>query len=105
MTKTTEELIQEFLDNGGEIEKIEPMEVDNKQTIGSTSKKAPELMTLSDGADMFGEKRKRKKTKKQEAPSINKDLIPEHLHHILNKSADDKQENGDDKGGATNETN
>lgn len=105
MEKTTEELIQEFLDNGGEIEKLDPIEEEHKQTIGSTTKKTPELMTLPDGADMFGERRKRRKKKKQEAPEINKDLIPEHLHHILkNKSADDKQENGD-KGGATSETN
>lgn len=104
MTKTTEELIQEFLDNGGEIEKLDPIEPDQGKTVSSTSSNGqPDLMTLPEGADMFGEKRKRRK-KKQSAQNIDKELIPEHLHHILDKPpADDKQEKN--KGGTADETN
>lgn len=103
--KTTEELIQEFLKNGGEIEKLDPVEVDDKQTIGSTVKKVPQIMTLAEGEHMFGKKQKRKtNNKKQDFSSIDIDLIPEHLHHIIKKPASDKQD-GNHKGGNESETN
>ena len=58
--KTNEELIEEFLANGGEIEVIPPVEYDNTQTIGSTTKKVPKIMTLPEGEFMFGRKQTRK---------------------------------------------
>jgi hypothetical protein len=104
--KTTEELIQEFLDNGGEIEKLPTIEPDNKQTIGSTTKKTPQIMTLPEGADMFGEKQKRrKKVKKQDFSDIDLDLIPEHLHNIIKKNSASDEQSGDHKGGNESETN
>jgi len=105
MKKTTEELIQEFLDNGGVIEKITSIDVDRKYTITSTTKKTPELISLAEGELMFGETQKRtKKVKEPDFSGINLDLIPEHLHNIIKKSASDKQ-NEDHKGGTTSETN
>lgn len=104
MTKTTDELIKEFLDNGGEIEVLEPIEVENRYIIGSTVKKAPELMTLGEGEDMFGKKQKRKKSKKEpDYSGINLDLIPKHLHNIIKKPVNNEQDS--DKGEATDETN
>lgn len=105
MAKTTQELIEEFLANGGEIEKLDPVEVEDKKTIGSTVKKAPEIMTLAEGELMFGEKSKRRKKKKvPDYSGIDMSLIPEHLHKYIKKPADDEQ-GVDDKGGATSETN
>ena len=64
MTKSHEELIQEFLDNGGEIEILETITPEEKHTIRSTQKKVPELMTLPEAEHMFGRKQvKRKKVK------------------------------------------
>ena len=91
--KTTEELIKEFLENGGEIEKLPTIEPDNKKVIGSTSKKVPELMTLGDAELMFGEKVKRKRKEKEpDYSDIDISLIPEHLRQFIKKPADDKQD-------------
>lgn len=106
MEKTTEELIKEFLDNGGKIEKLPPVEVDDKQVISSISpSKVPELMTLAEGEQMFGKKQKRKKKKKEpDYSGIDMSLIPEHLHEFIkNKPATDKQDDAN-KGGTKNET-
>lgn len=101
MGKTTEELIEEFLANGGEIEKLDPVEVEDSNPVGSTTKKIPELMTLAEGELMFGKKQKRTKKKEPDFSNIDLDLIPEHLHHIIKKPAKKKQGN---KGEATRET-
>ena len=99
MNKTTEELIQEFLAKGGQIEKLEYIEPGKKQTVGSISNKTPQIMTLPEGADMFGKKQERKKKKKEvDLSNIDFSLIPEHLHDIIKKPASDKQE-GTHKGG------
>lgn len=84
MSKSTEELIQEFLDAGGEIEKLEPIELDQSKTIGSISKKTPQIMTLPEAELMFGKKQvKKKKPKQPDYSDINMDLIPDHLKKIL----------------------
>ena len=44
--KTTQELIDEFLAKGGEIEVLEAIKPEEKKLVKSTTKKAPELMTL-----------------------------------------------------------
>ena len=89
--KTTEEMIEEFLANGGEIEVIPPVEPENKQTIGSISKKVPQIMTLPEGELMFGRKQtKRKKVKVPDYSNINMDLIPDHLKKLL--GVEDKQD-------------
>lgn len=103
MNKTTEQLIEEFLANGGKIEKIPYVDPDNRETIGSTTKKVPQIMTLAEGEEMFGKKQQRKKKEKQEDfTGIDLDLIPEHLHHIIKKPASDKQ-GGTHKGGINSE--
>lgn len=84
MNKTTDELIEEFLANGGEIEKLDPIEPEWKNRVGSTAKKIPNLMTLPEGEFMFGRKQvKKKKVKKPDYSNINMDLIPEHLKKLL----------------------
>lgn len=104
--KTNEQLIQEFLDKGGEIEKLDYVDPETKQTIGSTTKKVPQIMTLAEGADMYGEKQKRRKTtKKSILPNIDLDLIPEHLHDIVNKNSVSDEQSGNHKGGNESETN
>jgi len=90
--KTDNELIEEFLANGGEVERLETIEPEYKSVIGSTVKKVPELMTLKEGELMFGEKQKRRKKKKKELDfsKIDLDLIPEHLHDIVGKPREEK---------------
>lgn len=84
MNKTTEQLIQEFLDNGGEIEKLEEIKPEHKYTIGSTVKKIPVLKTLPEAELLYGKKQvKRKKIKKPDYTNINMDLIPDYLKELL----------------------
>ena len=84
MSKSTEELIEEFLANGGEIEKLEPVVPEYKNRVGSTANKVPTLMTLPEGELMFGRKQvKKKKVKVPDYSHINMDLIPEHLKKLL----------------------
>lgn len=104
MAKSTEEMIEEFLANGGVIEKLDPVEVEDKKVIGSTVKKVPELMTLAEGELMFGKKQTRKTKKKvPDFSGIDESLIPEHLHKFIKKPA--IEETGDNKGEAASETN
>jgi hypothetical protein len=85
MEKTDQELIEEFLARGGVIEKITHVEMQNRQVIGSTTKKTPNLLTLQEGEELFGEKQDRvKKEKVVDYSKINFDLIPEHLRDIIN---------------------
>lgn len=84
MNKTTEQLIEEFLAKGGKIEKLDAIEPEWKNKVGSTTKKIPNLMTLPEGEFMFGRKQvKRKKIKKPDYSKINMDLIPNHLKKLL----------------------
>jgi hypothetical protein len=105
MNKTTEQLIEEFLANGGEIEKLPYVDPETKHTVGSTTKKTPQIMTLAEGEEMFGKvKKRKKKIKEPDFSGIDLDLIPEHLHHIIKKPASDEQD-GNHKGGSSSETN
>jgi len=84
MSKTTEELIQEFIDNGGQIEKLPPVEVEDKQTMSPMTKSVPQIMTLPEAELMYGKKQvKKKKEKKPDYSNINMDLIPDHLKKLL----------------------
>ena len=103
--KTTEELIEEFLANGGEIEKLEAVEPEYKSIIGSTVKKTPELKTLAEGELLYGEKQKRRTKKKvPDFSGINLDLIQKHLHDFIKKEPAESKE-GDNKGDTASETN
>lgn len=100
MNKTTEQLIEEFLANGGKIEKLSTVESSTRSVVGSTSKKTPELMTLAEGELMFGKKQERqKKEKEQDYSDIDLSLIPDHLHEFIKKSAKKEQDinKGDDE--------
>lgn len=100
MDKTTEQLIEEFLSKGGEIEKIPYIRPEDKSTIGSTTKKITQIMTLAEGEELFGKKQERvKKIKDKDFSSIDLGLIPEHLHHFI-KPVNDNQvdlNKGDDE--------
>lgn len=91
--KTNEELIEEFLKNGGEVEKLETIEPKSKTNVGSVSKKTAQLMTLPEGELMFGEKKepREKKVKEVDYSGINADLIPEHLRkYMVSKTTETK---------------
>ena len=84
--KTDQELIEEFLKSGGQVEKLDNIEFEKKYVVGSTCKKVPTLMTLKEGEEMFGEKQDReKKEKEADFSDINIDLIPEHLRKFMTK--------------------
>ena len=91
--KTDEELIKEFLNNGGEVEKLETIELKSKTNVGSISKKTTQLLTLPEGELMYGEKKKprEKKIKEVDFSGINADLIPEHLRkYMVSKTTETK---------------
>lgn len=91
--KTTQQLIDEFLTNGGKIEKLEPIEYEERHVVRSTVKKAPELMTLEEAENLFGKKQvKQKKVKVPDFSNININLIPEHLRGIIKQTATTKEE-------------
>ncbi len=93
MEKTNEQLIEEFLANGGKIEVIPPVEPEENRMVRSTIKKIPEPMTLPEAEFMFGRKQvKKKKIKKPDFSNINMDLIPEHLREIIKASGATKEE-------------
>ena len=86
MAKTDQELIEEFFKNGGIIEKITHVEMQNRQIMSSTAKKTPNLLTLPEGEELFGEKQNRvKKEKIVDYSNINFNLIPEELKGLLDK--------------------
>ena len=84
--KSDQQLIEEFLKNGGQVEKLEKIESEKRYVVGNIAKKTPTLMTLAEGEDMYGEKQEReKKEKEEDFSSINIDLIPEHLRKFMQK--------------------
>lgn len=93
--KTTEELMEEFLANGGEIQKIPAVPYEQNHKISSTIKKVPELKTLSEGANLYGEKKKPKvrKKKKPDYSKINMDLIPDNIKSLINYSDERSEPN------------
>lgn len=94
MKKTTEELLEEFLANGGKIQKIPAVPYEQDHKIGSTSKKIPEIKTLAEGELLYGEKKKVKRKKKEpDYSGINMDLIPEHIKKLLNYSDEESEAN------------
>lgn len=102
--KTTDELLKEFLANGGEIQKIhaEPYEYSTK--VSSTTKKIPELKTLVEGEFLYGVKKKsKKKIKTPDYSDINMDLIPDHIKKLINFS--DKESDNNQNKEETHEAN
>ena len=94
--KTTEELLQEFLDKGGEIQKIPAEPYEHSTKVGSTIKKVPQLKTLAEGELLYGERKKSKKKKKvPDYSGIKMDLIPDHIKKLINYSGEELKTNTD----------
>lgn len=88
---------EDFLANGGEVQVFEPGQRETKLTVG-ISKKAPELMTLEEGALLYTKKQVRpRKIKVQDFSGIDASLIPEHLRHILEKGIVEVEEELEDE--------
>jgi len=84
MKKTNEELIQDFLDNGGKVEKLSEIEYEHKHVVNSIVKKIPVLKTLPEAELLYGRKQvKKKKIKKPDYSNIDMNLIPDHLKELL----------------------
>ena len=90
-TKTNKELIEEFLKHS-EIEIIPPVERNNQTiSVGKMKVQPIDLISLGEAIDTYGEKQVRKKKKKiPDMSDINKNLIPESLHGIINIYKEDK---------------
>ena len=83
MSKTHEEMIREFLNNGGEIEVL-PSKIEEKpRAIGSLTKKIPKLMSLNEAEEMFGEVSERQKNKKIDVSSVDMNALPEHIKRLI----------------------
>lgn len=84
MSKSKEQMIQEFLDNGGQIERLPTIEVKTNEMIGSLTKKQTTLLTLEEAEQLYGEKSIREvKNKKPNISGINMELIPDHLKRLI----------------------
>lgn len=100
--KSTEELIKEFLEKGGQIEKVDYVEPVSKAIVGSTNKGPPNLMTLAEAEELYGIKQNREKKKKvPDYSGIDLSLIPEHLHKFITQPA---QQENNNEGDTANET-
>lgn len=80
--KVRAETIEEFLARGGQIEKLPAAEDQLKQVIPQVSNTSPELCSLADAPDIFGEKTKRTKPR---VSTIDKSKLPESLHPVYDK--------------------
>jgi hypothetical protein len=91
MKQTTEQLIEDFLAKGKQIEVLPSAEYVNKNVIGNLNRRPVTLMALQEAELMFGERNNKEvKIKKQDYSSVNMDLIPEHIKRlILSKSDND----------------
>jgi hypothetical protein len=82
--KTHDELIKDFLDQGGTIEVLPTVEVNTKDVVGNLTKKQASLISLADAELFYGEKNDKKaKPKKTNIENINFDLIPEHIKNLI----------------------
>lgn len=82
--KTKDELIQDFLDQGGVIEILPTVENVTKHVVNNLTKKQAGLISLAEAELFFGEKNDKKaKPKKSNIENINFDLIPEHIKNLI----------------------
>jgi hypothetical protein len=78
------DIIQDFLDKGGNIEIVPPVEIPFNKAVGSLTKKQTTLMTLEEAEYLYGEKSRREvKVKKPNLTGINMELIPEYLKRLI----------------------
>ena len=95
MNKSDEELIKEYLDNGGEVEQLPPIvEEKTNNPVGNVTKKIPNIKTLPEGEFLYGRKQKKRKKKKPDYSGIDMNHIPEHIKKKLkiNINVDDTKE-------------
>jgi len=96
--KTTEEMMQDFLDKGGKIEKIPSIPYTPNYKVSSTTKKVPELKTLVEGELLYGVKKKvNKKSKAPDYSGIDMNLIPEHIKKLIKYSNKEQNQNKEEK--------
>lgn len=90
-SKTRFETCDEFIANGGPVEVLPYIEPPSGKTVNTSYSSSPHLMTLSEGEQMFGVKNERVKKKSSSYPTINMDLIPEHLRQfVVNNPTEDE---------------
>lgn len=95
--KSDRDLIKEFLEKGGQIEKIDYVEPTHRPNIGSTNKGPPNLLTLGEAEELYGVKQNREKKKKTpDYSGIDLSLIPEHLHKFITQPAQQENNNEGD---------
>ena len=95
--KTKSELLIEYLEKGGKIEKIESVKPEDKgPTIRSTVSKPPTLYNLVNGAHYFADNSRRRKTTKKKI-DVNLDVFPEELRAKLGTFAPKDEEDKGDK--------
>lgn len=95
MKKTTQQLIDDYLESGGKIDVLDTVEEDYKYKVGNLNNRRASLMTLDEAEFMFGVKTtKKKKSNKSELASIDMNLIPDKIKNlILNGKDKTKEEN------------
>jgi hypothetical protein len=95
MKKTMQQLMDEFLESGGEIQKVTPVQEEYVYSIGTLSHKRASLMTLDEAELMFGVKTiKNKKIKVENKNNIDMTLIPDKIKDLILKGKDrTKEEN------------
>lgn len=91
-----DDLIKEFLEKGGVIEILPTIEPKLNRSIGSFSKKIPELKTLDEAELLYGKKQDKKKVEKiPDLSGIDMSFIPEHLKKLLVIGSDKDINKGD----------
>lgn len=86
-----EQELKKFIEDGGEIEIIPAQEYENKQVVGSISKKIPELLTLDEGRSLYGQRRQHNKDKKIDLSDIDMSLIPDEICKLVMKEENNKE--------------
>jgi hypothetical protein len=80
------ETVEEFLARGGKIERIPPKveEEEEAVVIKPSTLGPPTLYSLDEAQHFFGKKKVvKKKPKTPNFKNINKDILPESLHHLF----------------------
>jgi hypothetical protein len=86
----SQKLIEEFFKNGGQIQVLPTIQPDKSLTTTVAHRKELQLLTLPEAADLYGKKiihkKKEKEVDSDKLKEVNKDLIPQELHHIFDKA-------------------
>ena len=110
MEDITDQLIKDFLAKGGQIEKLDPVIHETSYVVRSTMTKVPELKTLAEAEELYGEKRVVKRNPARihkQLEKIDKEALGEYadeLADIFEKYKNIAEET-EEKGGVQVETN